>query len=178
MTHPPLFHCSWSKTSGVPLLLHLCFEISHGKHWKTAARPVPVLQSQSFGLQIMGCREVLFPINPSGLSPCFRQCATLLDVVFLMFLIGFWKSFSHWLHWLQRYRKVFSLHVHQSTPFITISMMYLLLVSKLGAGNLFHEATFGRQPVTSLGLVLWPIDPPTYGGQMPPALRSSYPAVG
>ena len=103
---------------------------------------------------------------------------TLLDVVFLMFLIGFWKSFSHWLHWLQRYRKVFSLHVHQSTPFITISMMYLLLVSKLGAGNLFHEATFGRQPVTSLGLVLWPIDPPTYGGQMPPALRSSYPAVG
>lgn len=122
MTHPPLFHCSWSKTSGVPLLLHLCFEISHGKHWKTAARPVPVLQSQSFGLQIMGCREVLFPINPSGLSPCFRQWATLLDVVFLMFLIGFWKSFSHWLHWLQkgieRCLAFMFINPHHSSPFL------------------------------------------------------------
>ena len=86
MTQPPLFHCSWSKTTGVPLLLHLCFEISHGK----PQLAIPVLQTQSFGLQIIA--ETVSNKTWTGLSPSTSVSHTSWCGVSHRF-----SSFSHWL---------------------------------------------------------------------------------
>ena len=87
-------------------------------------------------LRVLGFRssQKLFPINLDRVVTINVSEPHLLMWCFSSFLIVQPLTANE-------ERKVFRLHVHQSTPFIIMCMMYLLLVSKLGAGNLFHEAT-------------------------------------